>query len=398
MPTRQFDGPNLGAALEAVRLELGSDVKIVSAEKVRTGGIAGFFAKERVEVVVEVEEPAPESTSVTTPVSLLDLADSVSDGDQMEVTTAAPAAAADEPPTSFAAVLERIATEGDLALAAQTALDPPPAEEFSFAPIPELDAQPGPEPEMVTEPESDILAPFAALARRTVRDEEQDDDYVDEDEDGMEATTAYSTDLVVPEYATALERLGMPDSLVPATADGDLYGALVAQLELLPIVPELPHGRGTVLVVVGPERDALPVARDIALDLRTHPRDVVGFDANVNVGEVEDLRRSWRRRLDPTVIVVDAAVSVTDRYWVRDLIAALEPHSVWGVVDGGRKLEDLAAWYDVVGGVDALALTGVTETLTPASVLHLGLPVAMLDGEPASPELWAEILLNRIAA
>src|SRR5204863_6353336 len=174
-------------------------------------------------------------------------------------------------------------------------------------------------------------------------------------------------------------------SLVPAYADGDLYGALVARLEQLPIVPALPHARGTVLVVVGPRADAVQVARNLALDVRTHPRDVVVIGPKSNVEAVETERLSWRRRLDPTVVVVDAPVSMAERHWARDIIAALEPHCVWGVVDGGRKLEDLAAWYDIVGGVDALAVTGVQDTLTPASVLHLGLPVAMLDGEPASP-------------
>src|SRR5438046_3137486 len=79
--------------------------------------------------------------------------------------------------------------------------------------------------------------------------------------------------------------------------------------------------------------------------------------SNVEAGETE--RLGWRRRLDPTVVVVDAPVSMADRYWARDVIAALEPHAVWGVVDGGRKLEDLAAWSEIVGGVDALAVNGV---------------------------------------
>ena len=82
MPTRQFDGPTLEAALEAVRTEVGADAKILGAEKVRTGGIAGFFSKERVEVTVEIGEPdgtSDTASSVTTPTSLLDLADSISD-------------------------------------------------------------------------------------------------------------------------------------------------------------------------------------------------------------------------------------------------------------------------------------------------------------------------------
>src|SRR4051812_36317592 len=100
---------------------MGADAKILGAEKVRTGGIAGFFAKERVEVTVEVDEPdgAPSVTMPTLsgptlsgptlsgptlsgPTSLLDLADSISDVEQ-HTTVSAPAVAEAEP-SSFASV------------------------------------------------------------------------------------------------------------------------------------------------------------------------------------------------------------------------------------------------------------------------------------------------------
>ena len=54
MTTRQFDGPTLEAALAKVRKELGADARITGAEKVRQGGIGGFFSRERVEVSVEI--------------------------------------------------------------------------------------------------------------------------------------------------------------------------------------------------------------------------------------------------------------------------------------------------------------------------------------------------------
>ena len=57
MPTQlQFDGPNLERLLARVRDELGSTARIVSAEKVRTGGLAGFFARERFEICVETDD------------------------------------------------------------------------------------------------------------------------------------------------------------------------------------------------------------------------------------------------------------------------------------------------------------------------------------------------------
>lgn len=47
----RFTGRELTALLEQVREELGAEATIVEANKVRTGGIAGFFANERFEVI-----------------------------------------------------------------------------------------------------------------------------------------------------------------------------------------------------------------------------------------------------------------------------------------------------------------------------------------------------------
>src|SRR4051812_1498225 len=98
--TQQFDGATIEEALTKVREAVGTGARIVGAEKVRSGGVAGFFAKERVEVTVELDArpgpvtvtaptPTPTPTFVapatppraTGPVSLLDLADSVSDAE-----------------------------------------------------------------------------------------------------------------------------------------------------------------------------------------------------------------------------------------------------------------------------------------------------------------------------
>lgn len=58
MNQRTFDGPTLEVVLSQVYDELGPAVPIVSAEKVRTGGFAGFFARERYEVTVELDDHA----------------------------------------------------------------------------------------------------------------------------------------------------------------------------------------------------------------------------------------------------------------------------------------------------------------------------------------------------
>jgi hypothetical protein len=57
MSTRLLlDGEDLRTLMLRVRDEMGPDARIVRAERVRTGGIAGFFAKEHYELTVEVPE------------------------------------------------------------------------------------------------------------------------------------------------------------------------------------------------------------------------------------------------------------------------------------------------------------------------------------------------------
>ncbi len=58
MPTRslQFDGPDLEVVLEQALAEAGPGGKVVAADRVRRGGIAGFFAREHFEVTVEIDD------------------------------------------------------------------------------------------------------------------------------------------------------------------------------------------------------------------------------------------------------------------------------------------------------------------------------------------------------
>ena len=54
----RFEGGELEELLERVRNQVGPDARIVAANRIRQGGIGGFFAREGYEVIVD-----PESTS-----------------------------------------------------------------------------------------------------------------------------------------------------------------------------------------------------------------------------------------------------------------------------------------------------------------------------------------------
>ncbi|WP_449064816.1 hypothetical protein, partial [Planomonospora algeriensis] len=53
-----LEGSDIEELLSQVRDEHGPGVSIVSADRVRTGGFAGFFARQRYELTVEVPDPA----------------------------------------------------------------------------------------------------------------------------------------------------------------------------------------------------------------------------------------------------------------------------------------------------------------------------------------------------
>ncbi len=55
----QLEGPELEPLLARVRNELGPSARIVHAEKIRSGGVAGFFARQRFELTVEVDPSVP---------------------------------------------------------------------------------------------------------------------------------------------------------------------------------------------------------------------------------------------------------------------------------------------------------------------------------------------------
>lgn len=65
------------------------------------------------------------------------------------------------------------------------------------------------------------------------------------------------------------------------------------------------------------------------------------------------------------------------------LLASLAADQLWVVADARRKAEDTAAWLGELRetlAVDALAVVGAADTLSPGTVNGLGLPVGWQDG------------------
>ncbi|MCU1486169.1 MAG: hypothetical protein JWN67_2915 [Actinomycetia bacterium] len=398
MPKLQtFDGPELDAVLAKVRREAGPDAKIVSATKVRSGGLGGFFSKEAFKVTVELADapaapapvpapaPAPaERPLVPPPASIFELADLVDEAEadtyeraQVPAPPApAPAPAALTPTVrppahvpstekpSFNAVLRRLTSEagGELPESAidfvETHITPPPP------------APPAP-------------AVYVAPAH---------------------PTPARTTPRVDTSASRELLALGVPESMLPADmSPGTAVAALLRSLRL-PSAPPLPSDPGTLTVVIGERRAAARLAADVAGELHLAKRDVWVAEPGpegrpgrlVTPADAAVERRTWTG--GPNVVTLTAPAGARDLRWATSMLDALEPTAVWGVVDADRKTEDVHAWAEALGGLDAVAVERLDATVSPASILRLGIPVARIEGQKATPALWAVLLAERIAA
>jgi hypothetical protein len=216
----------------------------------------------------------------------------------------------------------------------------------------------------------------------------------------------------VDAVAEALRGAGLGDELVQMVSEArhqfSLEAALVQAFSTVPAAPALPRSPGSLLVVVGPGGPARRLAAALAGEMGVDPAGIplASLDAGAysfvtgpllvrSADEGAERASGWRRS-NPAVVVVDACVTGPHRSWASHVIGALRPTAVWGVVDATSKTEDIGAWAEALGGIDALALENVDATVSPASALSVGLPVARLDGQPATATRWAAALIDQM--
>lgn len=409
-----------------VREEMGPDAKIVRAERVRTGGIAGFFAREHYELTVEVPDapqrrvprsrPAPTddtrpSGTTAEPVgldALMAAADAIESAP--EVSTASPA---------FAEVLASVQrmtaeparpapSEGDATHDDAGAAEPePPA--WTPAPAPPRltragTAAPGAAAGTVEEPGAEVepgaeTAPVdVAPAEDAAPDEAVDDEAVD-DEPTAAGLAAHAGTSVA-----ALLELGIPLRLLAGFDDPHAS----VPLSVLVRTFDRPRGvrlaPGGVVVVAGPAELAVRTAVAMA-----HRAGLAAHEV-VLAGDVDPLPGHGRR-----VQTTSAAARVRERVpddapmivalgvggtgTAAELLAAFEPDEAWAALDARLRAVELRRWLRAVGArrpFDAVAASHTFEAQAPGTVLNLGVPVGWLDGLPASPVVWAAVLSERL--
>lgn len=341
-----FDGDTLEDALARVTEQCGPGARITQAEKVRSGGLAGFFARERFEVTVEVDDdpeaapaaPAPagpDPVEPPRPLSLLDLVDQASDEERR---TPVPAPSTEGP--TFQEVLRGIASEAGLL--------EPKAQGVACEPV-------------------------------------------DERQAGGDA--ALFTSLGIPE-----DLLRSPD------VSTSVARRLLGVLERIPQAPPVIAQRGEIVAVVGERSGALEAAALLARQLGQCADDVVvagpdvgGFNTLCDPSDAADRAARWRSCGSPFVVAICVPAGSSGATWAREMRDALSPAVTWTAVRADRKPEDITMWVEALGGADALAVTGCDDTATPAAVLATGIPVASIEGRRASAAAWTALLFERLA-
>jgi flagellar basal-body rod protein FlgB len=77
-------------------------------------------------------------------------------------------------------------------------------------------------------------------------------------------------------------------------------------------------------------------------------------------------------------------------------IDRLEPTITWAMVDASCKAEDVGHRITLLGGVDVIAITGIADTISPAAILSLGIPIGRIGSNPSTPAVWADLLMERL--
>ncbi len=366
----RYEGPRLDDLLARVQADHGSNATILSAEKSRRGGVAGFFAREVFEVVVEVgdkSEAQPEAQP-TSPVLLRESDRNPVGFPQQKVSEPVSEPVSGPEPTvldvregadEFAELLSSL-------LADEAPAATPPARGPSIARAP-------------TPPHAE---PFHA-ERHDV---------------GLHPAPPVRLDR--PVLADITEHPGGPRPVGtgPVTLD-----RLFAQAEnrVLP-APAIPR-RG-IVCVVGPKVEVTRTAMSLARGLGQQLDDVVVVPSRTSdqlppeaiavfVDELARRQSVADSSTGPLVIAIEL-VAVLDGYrWVNHVLAMLHPAQI--------RLAGSARWLlreidNVRAAVASPAVLDVWETsdiADPQRLLDTGVPVGTVDGVTSTVAMWAAILM-----
>ncbi len=392
-----FEGADLEEVLAEARLCFGPQVEIEAANRVRRGGMLGFFASEWFEVWAR----SPQQTT-NAAIAMLDREDSLerddadsfhamvrnafedrtAEGDPSagggatsessrldtvmdqffgdEFTPSSSEPAAQSPRLAGVALAERDEPAPAPSAATRSSVVDAPAE-----PAPEVVAAPSPAPS-----HSPALAPAMIPAAVAL-------------EDAPRGTSVFET------------------TRAPRT---DLLWAMLDRLDTAPRAPELPTSG--VVAFVGDVSTALEAVQRIGtrtglwskeIAVMTRHDEIEGVPSWLIINDFDELTTRttrWRQRDTVVPVIIDQGIEATDRHWAAGALVALDPDQVRMVTETWRLPDDVGRLAAKLGGIDAIDLVAVADSVEPLAMLDLDIPVSTIEGRDASAELLAAVWLE----
>ncbi len=350
---QEFEGRTCEQAIARARKALGNETAL-HCWRVRRGGVFGFFAKETFVAGVTPPQNLVKSAASGALRSELDLADGSTDAD--DDWSAQLLKYAER--TTLSRLIEETSDEVTLCS------DHVPESIFS---------------DVLTEAE-------AALSKtRTVVD-------------GslmpypMEATYSVpSKPDLIDGFLESLAEIGVPPQYRPSESEATLDG-LFRSVSKLPEPKHVPEVPGSTIVVVGRQSEAEEAARGVLSSLGLESAKPLLLDQSES-GRLQIVFRQCAKKI--SVVVVDVPLKPRVCGEAADWIRQLNPDYVLGAVAATAKRSDVLRWCDRIGGVDSLAISGLSDTATPGELMG-ATPVAYLNGMTASPLRWISALLEAI--
>ena len=201
-------------------------------------------------------------------------------------------------------------------------------------------------------------------------------------------------------YAAGLAEDYLPDPLFSQPAL-----ALPLRLGTIPAASPVLSRPGDVVVLVGEVGESLRVAEELAREndegepvLVVSHRRLAPAPGNARArSPLEAGTAVLERRLNGLVSIVVLDSSCRSGFVPRT-VAGLRPDAIWGVVPASWDEQRTRALEALVGRLDALALYGMLATDRPAGLIGRGWPVAFLDGWEANPLSIAARLVEAVKA
>lgn len=371
MSPRRFrlDGATLAEVKQKVIDEYGPEARIVAAEQITTGGVAGFFASRRYEVTVEVADGPTPSVDAhdLSPERRFGLAALLDDADAAESALG----------SSVGGSSSGVSGSGVSGSGVSGS-----AGAGSGAAVPGVSA---------SSPDAASMAARAAADARLTAARETSAAAAD-------ARKRILDDLpIVPDAANLVSTSGRSfaavlDGLQSVTElpEHPLPGTITAKTppRNLPAAPPLLAGAGDLVAIAGLPADALAVARAMTFAVDA---DLVVCGTAIAEGlpRIDGRREAITARAaavqsDRIVIAVFgiSGVGVDTRDTLAEnahALAALKADQLWLAVDAGRKHDDTERWVASVASAttpDAVAGIGRDGTATPDTIRELGYAVS----------------------